>query len=482
MAKKKYTPRALMEIAIKEMHKSVPEHRDRTDPLVGAVLATEDGELIGTAYRGELRQGDHAEFTVLERKNRTRKLDGMVIYATLEPCAPGARSSTKLSCAERIVNARIKKVYIGIDDPDPKVKGDGKEHLIDNEIEVIPFDKDLKEEIESVNSNFLKEAGERAKQAEIEGVHLPFNQLNEIFDNYDLSDFSEEALRDFKEKLKLTYEIDSKEFRGILGKWYFLKTDSVKNRISPTGLGILLFGKNPNIPFPQSLVKFTIKTKGSDKPKILDFDGPLVLVPKKIEDYLEINFPKAIDRSTFARSEIKEVYFEVLREVIINAIVHRDYKIEGANVNVKIDDDKIVVDSPGKPLVNIEKLQDFSAPTFSSNPKLANVFYQMGFIEKRNLGMEELRGFSKIMGFRKPSVTYDEPYLRVVIWRSVDSGPTMPEVKTFIKSRRKVSSSEFADHFGLGIKTASRFLNKLVAEGVIGREGTRKGTKYFLLE
>jgi ATP-dependent DNA helicase RecG len=82
--------------------------------MVGAVLWRPDGK-TQTASRGELRQGDHAEFTLLERKNRDQKLDGSFVFATLEPCAPGARKQPKLGCAERIVNARIAQVWVGID-------------------------------------------------------------------------------------------------------------------------------------------------------------------------------------------------------------------------------------------------------------------------------------------------------------------------------------------------------------------------------
>ncbi|MFK5883056.1 MAG: deaminase [Candidatus Izemoplasma sp.] len=149
---KKYTSRQLMELAIQLMHNSIPEHTDRADSKVGAVLAKEDGTLVNTAYRGELRQGDHAEFTVLERKHRMDKLDGYIIYATLEPCAPGARSITKLGCAERIVNARIRKAYVGIEDPDPKVKGNGIAYLIKNKIDIDFFEKDLQEQILAANA------------------------------------------------------------------------------------------------------------------------------------------------------------------------------------------------------------------------------------------------------------------------------------------------------------------------------------------
>jgi ATP-dependent DNA helicase RecG len=478
----KYTTRELMELAVQLMRDSIQEHTDRADPKVGAVLAKKDGTLVNTAFRGELRQGDHAEFTVLERKHRADLLEGMVLYATLEPCAPGARSITKLSCAERIINARIVKVYVGIEDPDPKVKGNGIAHLKKHNIEIDSFEQDLQKEILKENEQFLFEATERAKLAEQEEIEPSYSELDKILDNYELKDFSTDALEKFREKLQISYPVDSKDFRSVLYKWNFLKLDKKTNTANPTGLGILLFGKDPQIKYPQSLVKFTVKTQNENKPKILDFDGPLVLMPEKIESYLEINFPKAIDRSSFARKEINEVYFEVLREVIINAIVHRDYSIEQANINVKIDDEKIFIESPGKPLVSIDKLKSFTAPTFSVNPKIANVFYQMKFIEKRNIGMDELKEFSKRMGVNKPSIDYNEPYLQVTLWKNAETKlePTKEEIIEFVKANGKVSSGDYAAKFGGVTKTASRHLNELVDEGILDREGEKKGTRYFL--
>ncbi|MDR0865438.1 MAG: hypothetical protein LBO74_10980 [Candidatus Symbiothrix sp.] len=478
----KYTVRQLMELTVQLMHDSIPEHIDRADPKVGAVLAKEDGTLINTAYRGELRQGDHAEFTLLERKHRPDLLEGMVIYATLEPCAPGARSITKLGCAERIVNARIKKAYIGIEDPDPKVKGNGIAHLQRHHIEIGFFDRDLQEQIFAANEQFLKEAEERAKLAETEDLEQGFSELDKSLDHFDLKDFSSEALEKFREKLQIGYVLDSNDFKSVLRKWNFFRVDDKTKTAHPTGLGILLFGNHPQITYPQSLVKFTVKTQQEGRPIILDFDGPLVLMPEKIESYLEINFPKTIDRSSFARKEIKEIYFEVLREVIINAIVHRDYKIEQANINVKIDVDKIVVESPGKPLIPIEKLQNYTAPTYSVNPKIANVFYQMKFIEKRNLGMEELQEYAGRMGVNKPTIKYDEPYLYVTLWRNAEAklSPTTDEIKAFVESKGKISSVDYATRFGSSTKTAARNLSALVDEGVLDREGENRWTTYFL--
>jgi ATP-dependent DNA helicase RecG len=83
--KKKTNPtsRYYMLLAIEAMHKSHAEPRSdkKISPMVGAVLVKPDGT-IESAYRGELRHGDHAEFTLLERKNRSARLDGSILFNT----------------------------------------------------------------------------------------------------------------------------------------------------------------------------------------------------------------------------------------------------------------------------------------------------------------------------------------------------------------------------------------------------------------
>jgi ATP-dependent DNA helicase RecG len=75
-----------MEMAVDEMLKSRSEHTHKYDPLVGAVLVGPDANLMGATHRGDLRIGDHAEFTLIERYLRDRSLEGATLYVTLEPC------------------------------------------------------------------------------------------------------------------------------------------------------------------------------------------------------------------------------------------------------------------------------------------------------------------------------------------------------------------------------------------------------------
>ena len=84
-----------------------------------------------------------------------------------------------------------------------------------------------------------------------------------------------------------------------------------------------MLGKNPQYHFTQARVKFTIHREELE-PVIKDFEGPLVLMPGKIEEYLDIIILTEISREKFHRTELTDLPKKALREVIINAIVHRD--------------------------------------------------------------------------------------------------------------------------------------------------------------
>src|SRR6266567_3342925 len=119
--------RRFMELAMEEMRQSRSEHAHKHDPLVGAVLVGSNGQVLGTAHRGKLRDGEHAEFTLIERLLGDKNLDGSTLYVTLEPCT--VRQPPKTPCAKRVVSARIRRIFIGMLDPNPAIQGHGVTHL-----------------------------------------------------------------------------------------------------------------------------------------------------------------------------------------------------------------------------------------------------------------------------------------------------------------------------------------------------------------
>jgi diaminohydroxyphosphoribosylaminopyrimidine deaminase/5-amino-6-(5-phosphoribosylamino)uracil reductase len=95
------------------------------NPSVGAVIADETtGELIA---RGTTQPGGrpHAETEALRRAGARAR--GATLYVTLEPCAHHGKTPP---CADAVIAAGIGRVVIGVDDPDPRVKGDGIARLM----------------------------------------------------------------------------------------------------------------------------------------------------------------------------------------------------------------------------------------------------------------------------------------------------------------------------------------------------------------
>ncbi|NUP11997.1 MAG: bifunctional diaminohydroxyphosphoribosylaminopyrimidine deaminase/5-amino-6-(5-phosphoribosylamino)uracil reductase RibD [Polyangiaceae bacterium] len=108
-----------MKQALAAAGKAIPS----PNPPVGAVVVDAAGNVIGTAHHA--RAGDpHAEMAALEAAGERAK--GGTLYATLEPCNHDGKTPP---CVDAILEAGIKRVVVGVRDPNPHVEGKGIERL-----------------------------------------------------------------------------------------------------------------------------------------------------------------------------------------------------------------------------------------------------------------------------------------------------------------------------------------------------------------
>ena len=125
----------------------------KPNPMVGCVIV-KDSEVIAEGYH--MKYGsNHAEINALEDLNKNNnisetELRQLTLYCTLEPCCHHGKTGP---CTDAIIKSGIKKVVIGIKDPNPKVSGSGIKQLEDNGIEVLSGF--FEEELIKLNKHFF---------------------------------------------------------------------------------------------------------------------------------------------------------------------------------------------------------------------------------------------------------------------------------------------------------------------------------------
>ena len=95
--------------------------RVHPNPMVGAVIV-KDGKILGQGYHKKCGEG-HAEVNAFkDAEEKNENVEGAEMYVTLEPCSHFGKTPP---CADKIIEKKISKVFIGTLDPNPLVAGRG---------------------------------------------------------------------------------------------------------------------------------------------------------------------------------------------------------------------------------------------------------------------------------------------------------------------------------------------------------------------
>ena len=283
-----------------------------------------------------------------------------------------------------------------------------------------------------------------------------------------------------------------------------------------TNAALMLFGKDMERWSPLSA--FRIGRFGVNRADLIIHDNivcPLVLMPDAVIDTLRTKYlVSTIGYEGLHRKETLEMPEDGLREMICNAIIHRDYL--GTFIHMRVWADRIQLWNEGTlpQSITIEKLME-DHESMPRNPLIAKVFYMMGFIENWGRGYEKIRDafeqahlqvptfeqvrggfmatiqrevFQKVQGgqgsaenvLESDQENGKESALNAQKWPEKWPEKAQLIIET-ISRNKSVSIQQLEEQLTIGHTTIKKILREMQVEGIIRRVGPAKGGHWEII-
>lgn len=187
------------------------------------------------------------------------------------------------------------------------------------------------------------------------------------------------------------------------------------------------------------------------------------------------------------------------RPIIINAATHCGYSIKGTDIQIKMFDDRIVVESPGN-LLGIVRLNNMRQVHFSRNPKIAAFLHEYDYVQEFREGVDRMYKEMEKAGLPAPEYK-DVAFMLHATTRNginvVDSvvdnvadnhaviikhSATEQEILEHLQNSPTLSAEELAALLHKTPRTIQRNMTALKEKGLLRREGSVRKGKWILLK
>lgn len=210
-----------------------------------------------------------------------------------------------------------------------------------------------------------------------------------------------------------------------------------------------------------------------------EFNGSVIKQVDEAFAYLQLHNAASAEFNGLHRQDTTEYPVFALREALVNAVVHRDYSFSGS-ILIHIFDDRIEIVSVGG-LVQGLTLQDIELGISQSrNPRLANCFYRMKWIESYGTGLQRIK--ESYQGSDKQPYWNVGPNSFVVVLPKIESGDNSsqesPNLMQWIEEQGTFTSKELEDYLEKSKSFVRNLLKSLLNEQIIERIGKGRSTRY----
>lgn len=257
---------------------------------------------------------------------------------------------------------------------------------------------------------------------------------------------------------------------------------------------LMLFGKKPQRFCPGATVKCSHYHGVSVTrpiPSQQTYEGTLFEQIDAAVDFVESKLKRTVggrDNSPVAKVRM-EIPSEAISEIIVNAVVHRDYNSTGS-VQVTVFADRVEVINPGRLPTDITAddltKEHLSIPV---NPFLARPFYLAGYINQLGYGTLNVIRYCQKAYLPIPTFESMNNQFRVTLWRDKFSDHVLDTLGVsdrqrmgvnHVKEFGQITNAVYQEIATVARKTAARDLDDLVEKGVLQRHGEKRGTHYVL--
>jgi ATP-dependent DNA helicase RecG len=273
----------------------------------------------------------------------------------------------------------------------------------------------------------------------------------------------------------------------------------VDGTLQPTYAGLLLFGNRPQqwLPNASLLMARFNGVAFSDRYIKEEATGNLPDQLRRAERFIRENVRSVVRLVGLAHQEVPEYPFEAVRELLVNAVAHRDYSIQGDNVHLNIFADRIEVHSPGG-LPGPVTLENLLKARFSRNAVIVQVLSDLGFVERLGYGLdrvvtvmrqndlrpprfEEVAGSFRVTLFGEAALQPQASLPDLSIYRHLNPNPRQEIALAYLARHHRITNRDYQDLCpDVHAETLRRDLADLVTRGALIKVGDKRATYYIL--
>jgi ATP-dependent DNA helicase RecG len=311
-----------------------------------------------------------------------------------------------------------------------------------------------------------------------------------------LDDLDPDKIGAYVQSLNLPGEETTQEIllrRGCL-KWE-------KDILSPTYASLLLFGRSPQQWLPNATIlaaRFSGVSLSEHYIK-QDIGGTLPDQIRQAEAFVYANLRSVVRLVGLTHQERPEYPPEAVRELLVNAVAHRDYNLQGDNIHLFIFADRIEIHSPGD-LPGPVTLDNLLEARFSRNAIIVQVLSDLGFVERLGYGLDRVVTVMRQNGLRSPRFEEVAGSFRVSIYgedeaqagigsarqdlgkyQNMSLNPRQELALGFLSRYRRITNRDYQELCpDVHPETLRRDLVELVSKDVVIKVGDKKATYYIL--